>query len=66
MKLIEVKKKTIKELNIELMNLLREQFNLVLQHSSKKLQQLHLLRSVRRKIAQVNTILTHKEKKCER
>ena len=65
MKLIEIKKKNIQELNIELMNLLREQFNLTLQHSSRKLQQPHLLRSVRRKIAQVNTILTKKEQKCE-
>ncbi|AAO27165.1 50S ribosomal protein L29 [Buchnera aphidicola str. Bp (Baizongia pistaciae)] len=65
MKKVEIKKKTIKELNIELMNLLREQFNLTLQHSAKKLQQSHLLQHVRRNIAQVNTILAEKEKECD-
>lgn len=66
MKLIKLHTKTIEELKIELMNLLREQFNLVLQHASKKLQKPHLLRYIRRNIAQINTIITEKEKKCER
>lgn len=49
-------------MNIELDNLLQEQFSLRLQFSSKKLQKSHLLRLVRRNIARVNFLLTNKEK----
>lgn len=58
-----LKNKTAKELNVELINLLREQFNLRLKHSANKLQQCHLIKIVRRKIARVNTLLTEKEGK---
>ncbi|XBC39675.1 MAG: 50S ribosomal protein L29 [Buchnera aphidicola (Chaetogeoica yunlongensis)] len=61
-----IKKKTVEELNNELINLLREQLNLILQHVSKKLHKPHLLRNIRRNIARVNTILSEKEKECER
>ncbi|XBC41531.1 MAG: 50S ribosomal protein L29 [Buchnera aphidicola (Nurudea yanoniella)] len=56
------KKKTIEELKINLLNLLREQFNLRLQFSSKKLQKPHLLRLVRRNISRINFLLSYKEK----
>ncbi|XBC42747.1 MAG: 50S ribosomal protein L29 [Buchnera aphidicola (Kaburagia rhusicola ensigallis)] len=47
-------------MNIELVSLLKEQFSLRLQFSSKKLQKLHLLRLVRRNIARINFLLTRK------
>lgn len=65
MLLKNIQDKTIEELNIKLIDLLREQFNLRLKHSSSKLQQLHLIKLVRRKIARVNTLLTKKEKNRE-
>ncbi|AHG59886.1 50S ribosomal protein L29 [Buchnera aphidicola] len=48
-------------LNIELLELLREQFNLRMQSVSGKLKQPHLLRKVRRNIAQVKSLLTEKD-----
>lgn len=60
--LIEYRKKNCQNLNIELSQLLREQFNLRMQSASGKLKQSHLLRKIRKKIAQVKTLLTEKEK----
>ncbi|XBC39169.1 MAG: 50S ribosomal protein L29 [Buchnera aphidicola (Nurudea shiraii)] len=56
------KKKTIKDLKVDLINLLRKQFGLHLQFSSQKLQKSHLLRLVRRNIARINFLLSSKEK----
>lgn len=58
----ELRKKNINDLSTELLNLLREQFNLRMQSVSGKLKQPHLLRKVRRNIAQVKTLLTEKNK----
>ncbi|WP_343154180.1 50S ribosomal protein L29 [Buchnera aphidicola] len=60
--LCKFRKKNYQDLNIELLQLLREQFNLRMQSVSGKLKQSHLLRKVRRNIAQVKTILTEKER----
>ena len=60
MKATELKDKSVEELNAELMNLLREQFNLRMQHSTGQLSQTDQLRKVRRNIARVKTILTQK------
>ncbi|ANF17217.1 50S ribosomal protein L29 [Buchnera aphidicola (Schlechtendalia chinensis)] len=57
-----IKKKTVEELRVNLIDLLREQFGLRLQFSSKKLQKSHLLRLVRRNIARVKYFLTNKGK----
>ncbi|MFO5801952.1 50S ribosomal protein L29 [Klebsiella pneumoniae] len=46
--------------NAELLNLLREQFNLRMQAASGQLQQTHLLKQVRRDVARVKTLLTQK------
>ena len=48
------------ELNTELLNLLREQFNLRMQAASGQLQQSHLLKQVRRDVARVKTLLNEK------
>ena len=58
----ELKEKSVEELNAELLNLLREQFNLRMQHTSGQLEKTDELRKVRRTIARVKTILTEKAK----
>ncbi|RDV26748.1 50S ribosomal protein L29 [Alteromonas aestuariivivens] len=60
MKATELKDKSVEELNAELLNLLREQFNLRMQHSTGQLEKTDQLRKVRRNIARVKTILTQK------
>ena len=60
MKVSELKAKSIEELNVELLALLREQFNYRMQASTGQLAQTHLLRTVRRNIARVKTIITEK------
>jgi|TARA_R110002124_G_scaffold97137_2_gene242005 large subunit ribosomal protein L29 len=60
MKATELNQKSVEELNVELVNLLREQFNLRMQHSTGQLEKTDQIRTVRRNIARVKTILTQK------
>lgn len=60
MKASELKEKSVEELNAELLNLLREQFNLRMQHATGQLTQSSELRKVRRNIARVKTIINAK------
>ncbi len=60
MKATELKEKSVEELNAELLNLLREQFNLRMQHTTGQLEKTDQLKKVRRNIARVKTILTQK------
>ena len=60
--IIKFREKNRQDLNIELLQLLREQFNLRMQSASGKLKQPHLLRKVRKNIAKVKMLL--KEKEC--
>lgn len=60
MKAQELREKGVEELNTELLNLLREQFNLRMQVASGQLQQTHLLKQVRRNVARVKTLLSEK------
>ena len=60
MKAKELREKSVEELNTELLNLLREQFNLRMQLASSQLQQTHLVKQVRRNIALVKTLITEK------
>lgn len=60
MKVKELREKSVEDLNTELLNLLREQFNLRMQVAGGQLQQTHLIRQVRRNIARVKTLLTEK------
>jgi large subunit ribosomal protein L29 len=57
----ELKDKSVEELNAELLNLLREQFNLRMQYSTGQLEKTDQLKKVRRNIARVKTILTQKK-----
>ena len=60
MKASELREKSVEELNAELLGLLREQFNLRMQHATGQLAQTHQLKKVRRNIARVKTIITSK------
>jgi len=60
MKAIELREKSAEDLNKQLLELLREQFNLRMQNSTGQLGQTHLLKAVRRDIARVKSVLTEK------
>jgi large subunit ribosomal protein L29 len=53
----ELKAKSVDELNAELLRLLEEQFKLRMQKATGQLNQSHLLKSTRRDIARVKTVL---------
>lgn len=56
----ELRKKDIQALREELTNLLREQFNLRMQRGTGQLSRPHQMKTVRRNIARVRTILNEK------
>ena len=58
----ELRDKSVEQLNEELLGLLREQFNLRMQAATGQLQQTHTLKTVRRDIARVKTVLNEKGK----
>ena len=60
MKAAELRNKSVEDLNKELMELLREQFNLRMQKGTGQLARPHQMRQVRRSIARVKTLLREK------
>jgi len=56
----ELREKSVDELNNQLVDLLREQFNLSMQKGTGQLAKPHLISEVRRNIARVKTVLTEK------
>ncbi|EKE67339.1 50S ribosomal protein L29 [Gallaecimonas xiamenensis] len=60
MKATELREKSVEDLNAELINLLREQFNLRMQAATGQMSQSHELKKVRRNIARVKTVLNEK------
>lgn len=66
MKASELREKSPRELNEELLKLRREQFNLRMQKASGQLGQSHLLGETRRDIARIKTILAEKEHMSEK
>ena len=60
MKASELKEKTVEQLQEELLNLRREQFNLRMQAATGPLNQTHMMKQVRRDIARIKTILNEK------
>lgn len=62
MKANELREKTISELDQELLELLRAQFNLRMQKANGQLNRHTQLKSVRRDIARVKTVLTEKRR----
>jgi len=60
MKANDLREKSVDELNNQLVDLLREQFNLSMQKGTGQLAKPHLISEVRRNIARVKTVLTEK------
>ncbi len=61
----ELREKTAEELNIELLGLTREQFNLRMQKATGQMARPHQMKTVRRSIARVKTVLNEKAGKAE-
>jgi large subunit ribosomal protein L29 len=53
----ELKEKNTDELNLELVELRKEQFNLRMQKATNQTEQSHNMKNVRRNIARVKTVL---------
>lgn len=60
MKASELRNKSVKDLNKELLALLREQFNLRIQKGTGQQPKSHLLKAVKLNIARIKTILNEK------
>ncbi len=61
MKASELRSKSTDDLQKEMHELLREQFNLRMQSSTGQLAKPHLMKAVRRDIARIKTILNEKK-----
>lgn len=61
MKASELREKSVEELQTQLQNLYKDQFNNRMQKSTGQLGQTHLLRDVKRDIARVKTLLNEKQ-----
>ncbi len=61
----ELREKTAEELNAELLSLTREQFNLRMQRATGQMARPHQMKTVRRSIARVKTVLNEKTGKAE-
>jgi large subunit ribosomal protein L29 len=62
MKIAEIKELTIKELETRKREMRQEIFNLRIQQEAGQLEKPHMLRSLRRDVARVDTVLTEKRK----
>ncbi len=60
MKASELREKSVENLNQELLDALKEQFNLRLRKSTGQLNQPHLMTENRKNIARIKTVLTQK------
>ncbi|GMR08037.1 MAG: 50S ribosomal protein L29 [Gammaproteobacteria bacterium] len=60
MKASELRQKSAEDLQQELLELLKEQFNLRMQRGTGQLARPHRMKQVRREIARINTVMTEK------
>ncbi|NKI19186.1 50S ribosomal protein L29 [Spongiibacter sp. KMU-166] len=60
MNAIELREKSVDELNAQLLQLLEAQFKLRMQKSTGQLAQTHLLKQTRQEIARIKTVLQEK------
>ena len=65
MKIAEIKEFTLKELNARKREIRQEIFNLRIQQQGGQLEKPHMLRSLRRDAARVESILTQKRKTAQ-
>jgi len=61
MKAQDLNKKTVEELNAELLSQLEEQFKLRMQKSTGQLEQTHLMKQTRKNIARIKTVIRQKQ-----
>ena len=61
MKVDELRDKSVEELQAQLRDLYKDQFNNRMQSATGQLGQVHLLKAVRRDIARVKTIIAEKQ-----
>ena len=61
MKAQDLNKKTVEELNAELLSQLEEQFKLRMQKSTGQLEQTHLAKQARKNIARIKTVIRQKQ-----
>ena len=64
MKANELRDKSVEELQAQLRDLYKDQFNNRMQSVTGQLGQVHLLKAVRRDIARVKTIIAEKQKQA--
>ena len=64
MKASELRDKSVEELQAQLRDLYKDQFNNRMQSVTGQLGQVHLLKTVRRDIARVKTIIAEKHKQA--
>ena len=64
MKASELRYKSVEELQAQLRDLYKDQFNNRMQSATGQLGQVHLLKAVRRDIARVKTIIAEKQKQA--
>ncbi len=64
MKASELRDKSVEELQAQLQDLYKDQFNNRMQNATGQLGQIHLLKVVRRDIARVKTIIAEKQKQA--
>ena len=64
MKAAELRDKSVAELQQEVENLVKEQFNYRMQQSTSQLGQSHLLKQVKKDIARVRTLLNEKREEA--
>ena len=61
-KIKDLRAMSIDELEKKLLELKKEQLNLRIQHSTGQLQNIAVIRTVRRDIARINTLITERKK----
>ena len=64
MKANELRDKSVEELQAQLRDLYKDQFNNRMQSATGHLGQVHLLKAVRRDIARVKTLIAEKQKQA--
>ncbi|MBL4573694.1 MAG: 50S ribosomal protein L29 [Gammaproteobacteria bacterium] len=62
MKASELREKSVAELQVQLQDLHKDQFNYRMQNGTGQLSQVHLIGAVRRDISRVKTIITEKQR----
>ena len=66
MKASELREKSVEELQEQLQDLYKDQFNNRMQNATGQLGQVHLLKEVKRDIARIKTLITEKQAETQK